>query len=658
MYIIDAIPLSRLPRHLPQTFTYFSSENLAAGVLVMAKIRTKEVPAIVILSEDAKTRRIEIKKSGFELKPIGKIISRNPILTPRQIALARWVARYYIEPLSLVFKTITPKLPQKSQKISDSAALTASQTVKPPSILKQKPLLLKTSGLADSIEYLASEIEKTISNNFQVLILSPTLASNQNVSDILQNKLADHKIAVISKKSGAKKNRQNYAEIQSGQTQIIAGVRSSVFLPFLNLGLIIIVSESDDSHKQWEGHPLYDAREVAEKLAEIFGAKLVLESQTPSAASTHKAQNGEYEFKEINKENTARPAVEIIDMQKEALSGNYSILSEQMKKKLGEIVANKKRALLFLNRRGAANFIVCKNCGYIVECPACKIPLVYHPAENREGGGAGRLTCNHCNFSSPPPRSCQKCGGVEIRYLGLGTKKIEDRLKKMFPAANILRLDADNAKTSEEEEKILDSFRKNPGILVGTQRILNASGMPEISFVGIVSFDAVLAIPDFKIEEKIFSLFRRLAERGSGIAIQTYNPENPAIRSLSKLNWDEFVSREIENRRILFYPPFSKIIKLTYAGTSEKESKAEALRLADLIRQKIYHLDAKPIAKNNLKIMGPAPAFIFHEKGYYNWRIIIRAKGDDPVYLDKIKIFLEKTVPPSWKIDISPESLL
>ncbi len=633
----------------------------------MAKIRNKETPAIVINCEDALVRRIEIKRKDFEMKPISKIISAAPILTEKQIQLGLWMAKYYLEPLTYIFKSIAPKPPKKitEEFIAEIENIPGIHTAK---ILSMpKPLLLKSDDIKHSLDFIRTEVEKYLADDRQTLILAPEINLAEKISGIFCSDFPNEKIINLGNKPAGNKFLRQYLKIKNNQAKIIVATRSGALLPFSDLGLIIIADENNDSHKQWEGHPLYDARDIADKLAGLFGAKIVRECKTPSVVSCYKTRSGIYDFKSFAEENHAASLPKIIDMRQEQRKGNFSALSEAFTDKTAQIIKEKKRAIFFINRRGAANFIVCKNCGDIAKCPICKIPLIYYPEIKNPSGAIKyeRLICNHCNFSCQPSVTCAKCKGVEIKYMGLGTQKIESQLKRDFPHLNVLRFDSDSVKKEKDRDQILNSFAsKTPAALIATQQIFGVSELPEISFIGIISLDAMLAIPDFRTNERISANVAKLAAISDELAIQTYNPENPALKFLKNMDFKSLYKKEIEDRRLLFYPPFSKIIKLSCRHSSPQNAKREASLFAELLRKAL----SEEIAKKEARMLGPAPRFIFQEKGFYNWHIILKIKdenADNPVgSIDKpdiesrVKNKIEKIIPENWEIDINPENLL
>lgn len=658
MFIVNVVPLKRIPRGIPQILSYFSSKEIKKGVLAMIKIRDKETPAIVLSCEDARNRRIEIKRKDFEMKPINKIISSAPILTANQIRLGLWMAKYYFEPLTFIFKAIAPKLLKKITKELIAELENFSDTRAAKISPAPKPLLLESSDIKNSLGFIKIDIERMLAENRQTLILAPEINLAEKISALIINNFPNEEIINLSDKSAGNKFWRQYLKIKNNQAKIIVAARSGSLAPFSNLGLIIITDESSASHKQWEGHPLYDARDIAEKLAEFFSAKIIRESEIPSIVSCYKAQNGLYDFKLLAPKNSAVILPKIIDMRQEQRKGNFSALSETFTNKITRIIKEKKRAIFFLNRRGAANFIVCKSCGDIAKCPICQIPMIYYPKiKILSGSGAvkyERLICNHCNFSYQPQSTCAKCKGVEIKYMGLGTQKIENLLKKDFPHLNVLRFDSDNIKNNKDKKRILDSFtNKTPAALIATQQIFSASALPEVSFVGIISLDAMLAIPDFRINERVFANVAKFIAIGDELGIQSHNPENPAIKFLANMDHGALYQKEIEDRQLLFYPPFSKIIKFNYRHSAPQNAKREALSFSQLLQ----NILSEEIAKKEVKLLGPAPRFIFQEKGFYNRHIILKIK-DEINITAHVKNKIEKIIPRNWEIDVNPENLL
>lgn len=655
MFIIDVIPLIRLPKHLPQIFSFFSLKEIQKGVVVIIKIRNKETPALAINCENARNRRIEIKRKDFEMKPIAKIISSIPVLTANQIQLGFWMAEYYLEPISFVFQTIAPK---SLKKITKTITLETGEIFDISLIKKMilpKPLFLQSENIDKAISYLKPEITNAIFQNRQVLVIAPETIMIKKIFNLIALDFPNEEIHDLNEKQNSEKTWKKYSRIKNNQIKIIIGTRSGVFAPFANLGLIIIIDENNTTHKQWAGHPLYDARDIAEKLSKIFDAKIIKEGETLSIVSQYKVMTEKYDYKLLTSKNSTK-LPKIIDMRLEQRKGNFSPLSEFFVVKIQEIIKNKKKAIFFINRRGAANFIICKNCGDLALCPICKIPLIYYPEIKSFDNKTifERLICNHCNFSCQPQNICAKCHGVQIKYTGLGTQKIERQLKRDFPHLHIFRLDSDIAKNNKTKKQILDSFSKTtPSVLVATQQVFSLESISNISFIGVISLDAMLAIPDYQSSERIYFIIKKLIAISDDLAIQTYDPANSFLKFLVNMDYNALYKQEIEDRQLFFYPPFSKIIKFNYRHLIPQKAKSEALIFFKSLQSALN----EEILKKEIKLLGPAPRFIFQEKGFYNWHIILKIKDQNEI-LSQVKNKIKTIIPKNWETDVNPDHLL
>lgn len=338
-------------------------------------------------------------------------------------------------------------------------------------------------------------------------------------------------------------------------------------------------------------------------------------------------------------------------MKEEIKNGNYSILSKELQKQL----ASSNKSILYIPRRGSSTFILCRDCGYVIKCSHCDVPMVLH----RIGG---KLLCHHCGNEEKPPSLCPSCKGYRIKYFGAGTQRVEAELEKMFPKIKIFRLDSDTAKKPEEQQQIIDRFHKSKqSILIGTQMIFDKNIKPT-GLVGIISLETVLNLPDYRSSERVFRTVNRLEEIcKKTLLVQTYSPENFAIQTAVDNSWKKFYNKEIQVRRTFHYPPFSRIIKLSFEHKNVKQAEQEAKILLEKLMQQL-----KQLAINNkqLAILGPIPAFIPKVAGKYKWQIIIKNKipasplssqgGKDLKNRNK----LLRIVPSIWEIEIDPESLL
>lgn len=657
MYIVKVVPVKRIPRGIPQILSYFSSKKMESGFLVMIKIRNKDILAIVLSCDDARNKRIEIKKSDFELKPIVKTILPQPIFTREQLNLIFWISEYFIEPISYIIRSAVPRIPARVEIQNKRPA--DEEIVKHK---RNKPLLVISPDTSHTLSHIINKIKQVLERGEQVFILAAEIEAANKISNLIKDFFYDSEVLTINRKSSIKKTWMEYVSIGSGKVRIIIGTRTAVFLPFFKLGLVIITDEHSDSHKQWEGHPLYDARDIAVKMSEMYDADLLLESCSPTVSSYWKAKNNFYDMIDLS-EKKGKTDIEIVSMKDEQKKGNYGVYSDYFIDKLKKIITSKKKALLFLNRKGAANFIICKTCGNIAKCPICQIPLVlYSNNDSIDPKKKNKMICNHCGFSAELPKLCSKCKGSEIKYYGLGTQKAENELKKFFPSANIIRVDTDSLENMDIQRDLLKSFLlQDHGIIIGTQQIFSTKQIPDLAFVGVISMDAMLAIPDYRTDEKAFTTVLKLHNMCNDMAIQTYNPDQPLIKSFKSLDYGKFAEKEFANRKMLFYPPFSTIIKLSLKSADFEKGQREMQIISDELNKKLKNY----INNKCIKMSKPVPAFLFHEKGIYNWHIILKIKNEEIIESPRneklflnISSLLSGTIPRNWNIDVNPQSLL
>jgi primosomal protein N' (replication factor Y) len=343
------------------------------------------------------------------------------------------------------------------------------------------------------------------------------------------------------------------------------------------------------------------------------------------------------------------PPVELVDLREEFKKGNKSIFSDTLLTEIKATLAEKKQVMLFVNRRGASTFVVCRDCGYVEECPHCEIPLTFHLAD----GKIGKLHCHHCGYQKSVPTICPSCSSYAIRYFGLGTQRVEIEARKMFPGAKIARMDRDTTTKRGSHEEIYQNFATGDcDILIGTQLIAKGWDLPNVALVGVISADTMLNLPDFKSGERTFDLLTQISGRvGRGVhagkvVVQTYNPENYAILAAQKHDFRKFYEKEIAEREKYSYPPFGQLIKMVYSGPVADTVTKEAERVAQLLEGK------------GLEVIGPSPAFMAKLAGKYRWQIVIKMPNTKPQMTNKILAPIKEELKKGWVIDINPDNLL
>ena len=453
----------------------------------------------------------------------------------------------------------------------------------------------------------------------QVVVLVPEIALTGQLITAFQEVFADDIVVLHSQLSLAERNDSIF-RVRRGDAGIIIGARSALFTPANDVGAIILDEEQDMSYKQDES-PRYHARVVAEILARRHGAILVLGSATPSLESYARAQAGELTLLTMPERIGSQPLPQVraVDMREELRRGRRTIISLALRELLTETLARHEQAIIMLNRRGYSTFIMCRSCGAVITCADCGLPLVYH--------ANGALVCHHCDLRAAVPETCPKCGSRYIKYFGSGTEKLEEELGQLLPAARLVRMDRDTTGRKFAHTEILTQFRRrNFDILLGTQMVAKGHDLPGVQAVGIISADASLNLPDFRAAERCFMLITQTAGRAGRhgargeVIVQTYNPEHYAVQAALRQDYEAFYAREIELRRELFYPPFSRLVKLLFHETSRERAWGEANAFVRAFRSAF----AK---EQDCMLIGPSPALIERERGAYRFIVLIKTDG-------------------------------
>jgi primosomal protein N' (replication factor Y) len=449
-----------------------------------------------------------------------------------------------------------------------------------------------------------------------------------------------------------------WRRIRAGQVDVVVGSRSALFAPVERLGLIVVDEEHETAYKQEGRAPTYHARDVAVALGELTGARVVLGSATPSMEAYWAARQGAYRLVELMERAPAAggagrspglPPVTIVDLRVELRAGNTSILGRALQVALAETLAAGQQAVLFLNRRGTASSVICRECGYVALCGRCDVPMTYHASE-------AALICHYCGRHQPAPRVCPHCWGASIRYFGLGTERVEAAVRRLHPQARVLRWDRDTARTRQAHEDLLAAFAgRRADVLVGTQMIAKGLDLPGVTLVGVVSADVALYLPDFRASERAFQLLTQVAGRaGRGavagqVLIQTFNPDHFCIQAAARHDYHAFYAAEVSARARYGYPPFRQFVKFTYAHSDRYRAQVEAMALAERLERAI-----RTLGLEQTDLVGPAPAFMERLRGHYRWHLI--ARGPDLRAL--LHALAPEDLPRGWSVDVDPANTL
>lgn len=465
----------------------------------------------------------------------------------------------------------------------------------------------------------------------------------------------DERIEVLHSALNDTERYLAWRRLHDGESKVVLGVRSAVFAPVNNLGLIILDEEHENTYKQSEPPPRYHAHEVACFRAKMTEAIVVLGSATPSIESYQKARNGEYRLLELKKRAKAQalPQVEIVDLAMEFKQGNRSMFSRRLAELMSEALAKKEQIILFLNRRGYASFVLCRECGTVITCPKCSLPMTYH--KDRDV-----LKCHYCEQIKPAPKRCPNCGSSFIRYFGSGTELVESELKKILPTATALRLDLDTTGKVDSHHEILAHFaRGEADILVGTQMVTKGLDFPNVTVVGVLAADQILNLPDYLALERTFDLLTQVAGRaGRGdkpgqVVIQTYNPTHYSIVAAAKQDYDYFFHSEIKSRALLEYPPFSKMARLLISDFDENTAKSAC----ESAWEYLHH------AYPEIELSNPMPAAIERIRERWRYHLILKDKRLELLIqaLSAVREMLvtsRKSKTLRIIIDIEPQSIL
>ncbi|WP_075841180.1 primosomal protein N', partial [Clostridium perfringens] len=486
------------------------------------------------------------------------------------------------------------------------------------------------------------------------LILVPEIALTPQMIERFKGRFGKD-VAVFHSRLSDGERYDEWYRVKNDQVKVVIGARSAIFLPFNDLGLIVVDEEHESSYKS-DMNPKYNTIEVCEYLSFLKNCKVVLGSATPSVVSFYKALKGNYELIELKKRvnNGELPNVSIVDMREELKSNNKTMFSRDLYLKIKDRLEKKEQIILFLNRRGFSSFVSCRSCGFVFKCNNCDISMTYH--------NNGYLVCHYCGNTEKMPKLCPKCGSNYVKHFGVGTEKLEEAVHHYFKEAKVLRMDVDTTRKKNSHEEIYNSFKsKEADILIGTQMIAKGLDFPDVTLVGVMAADMSLNLPDYKSSEKTFQLITQVSGRaGRGdkkgdVIIQSYSPKHYALTCARDNNYEEFFKREINVRKLMAYPPFDDLFLINLSAKGEIKVKIFAKKLEMYLRNILKEYD-------NIFIYEACPCSISKIKNVYRWQILIKGKLDLEV-CSKIKkgvYELSKDVYNEIKIglDINPNSLM
>jgi primosomal protein N' (replication factor Y) len=523
-----------------------------------------------------------------------------------------------------------------------------------------QPFLLQGVTGSGKTEIYLRATEEVIRRGKQAIILVPEIAlTPQTVHRFLSR--FPGQVGLVHSKLSEGERYDTWRRARGGLLKIIIGARSALFSPLPNIGLIV-VDESHDSSYYQADPPFYHAVTAAQTYARLAGAVCVLGSATPTVVQRYQSDDSPLLVGEgpgVRSKHlqlprrifeVGLPPVQVVDMREELKAGQRGIFSRFLLKELESTLARGEQAILFLNRRGTATYIFCRDCGHVLRCPNCDTPLTLHIEEKE------RLLCHHCGYERGKPTTCPSCGGRHIREYGLGSERVEAEVKALLPRTRTLRWDWETTREKHSHEMILTHFAAHRAdVLIGTQMLAKGLDLPLVTLVGIVLADVGLFLPDPFAGERVFQVLTQVAgragrsERGGKVVLQTFDPGNPVIQSAARHDVNSFYEYELEQRRRLGYPPFTRLVRLEFRHQDPSLARAEAQKLSRKLGELLVSGNWKQTT-----MIGPVPSFFAKLGGYYRWQIVLR--GPDPTsVLREVPVMKWLT---GWRVEVDPISLL
>ena len=593
--------------------------------------------------ENDKIRENHLKNQGFKILRFWN----NEIFNNIETVLNVILQTLNYSPLAGESKSLISERgtsPQKNNELSQKTFL-------------PEPILLHGVTASGKTEVYFKLIDDTIKAGKNVLFLAPEIAPASQLTKRLAKKFGTKDVAIWHSSISDGERYDVWQKLYKNEIKILAGARSAVFAPLQNIGLIIIDEEHESAYKQTSPAPRYDAKVVAKKLSEFHNCPLILGSATPDISVYYRALNSGNLFELTKRYNDAKvPPVTVINMQEYGRAAYKNIISKPLQTEIQATLDKGQQVILLINRRGFSTFTQCQACGYVIGCPNCAIPMIWHTKDQK-------LKCHYCNHEESFPDFCPDCGSDALKNSGTGTQKIETYIKELYPDYNVERVDSDVMVKKGEHIRLLERFQQGDiDILVGTQMIAKGLDNPNVTLVGVISADASFNLPDFRASERGFQLLTQVAGRaGRGefsgkVFFQTYNPDYYALASAKSQNYREFYDTEIVAREEFDYPPFSQIIRIILSCENnfraEKSAQEIALRLCTMIEK--YGISER------LEVLGPTPCVIERINGLYRFQIIIKNKLEEKGH-QFISSFLSKmTVPKDIRmaVDVDPLDIL
>lgn len=653
MFVIEVIPLTVLPPNVPQILSYFFDKKLERGAVAQISIGNRSVKAIVVDSIPLAEHKMGLKKAEFQLKKLSEVLTETPQISDRQLRIAIWLSKAYYSPLGMCLKAVLPPFfLKKRYEVSpepvnpDAADGSGSR---PPTLRSEqaerrerKPDFILTDA-KNALKNIMPLIKSAVSKDGQVVLVVP---DNQTLDHFYKNLSKDFETVKVSSELGNKALFGAWQDVQSGKVQVVVGTRQALLLPFKKLALVVVDDPLHEFYKS-DMSPKYNAVALGDYIAGMNNCRLVYLSPITGVENYFYLKEKTYELMD---KTSPLPPIKIVNMVSEIKSGNFSILSRELQSSLIDLPNKNKKMLIFSPRRGHSGILVCQNCGYTAKCPNCETAYRIHRAEDLV------LICHHCGSTQRLPDHCPNCNRSKLKPTGpAGSQKIYEEVRRVLSQNEItgvpvLILDADVTANPTEEEEVMGEIAKpQTSILIATQMIFSYRYDHNFDFVTTMNADSLVQSPDFKTEERLFYQLEKLFDFKPGqILIQTFNPENQAILMAAQRNYKDFYEKELAIRQALSYPPFSRLIKLTFRHPNREVASREARTLAGKLKMAVVQLKLS----DKIKITDSAPGYTEKERGLYTYNIVVKSlTGQTPREILKF-------VHSRWLIDVDPRSLL
>ncbi len=609
-----------------------------------------------------------------KIRPILRLLDKEAIFTPELVSLARWVSSFYLCSIGEALSAMLPGGKRETDAGSFSFTEEAPDTT-PRSLSEEQSAAVEgiLSSTGSRLHYLygptgsgKTEVflqaaERLLSEGKGVIYLVPEIGLTRQVIEAVVARFGQT-AAVLHSGLTPSQRLGEWKRILHREARVVIGARSAVFAPVPDLGMIIIDEEHDGSYKSGST-PRYHARQVAMYRSAKCGIPLVMGSATPSAEAWHAMKNNTIVRHTLTRRlaGGAMPRIRAINLSQLKMDG---CISDELSQAIKECIAAKRQAILFLNRRGFTHFFRCNSCGFEMKCKNCSVSLTYHKNEKR-------LRCHYCGWQTVPPQECPQCGSLDVGYSGFGTEYIEQEVRGKFPNARVVRVDTDNITKKGQLQEKLDAFRKGEyDIMLGTQMVAKGLNFPNLQLVGVILADTGLHLPDFRAAERTFSLITQVAGRAGRffpdglVLVQTYAPDRKPIVCAVNGEIEEFYESELNEREMLDFPPYSRLVRLVFRAPTEAQAEESAAGAVNILRsslQKIIHSDsARAKSAEETEILGPAECPIV--KIALNWRYQVLLRGNNMGIMQKVAADLLYNYRHSSDVyiecDVDPVSLL